>query len=70
MGPITLESYKMLGYSVLCWKEQKLLLTEDPYLLFAPNRKIERSVWKIESTSKKNWCCCFYQKFLYSKEAS
>ena len=68
IGTNILESHNMLGYSVLCWKDQKLLSTEGFYLLFLPNRKIERKFWKIGSTSKKNWSIFYIENFCIAKK--
>ena len=52
----------MLGYSVLCWKDQKLLLTEDFYLLFTSTRENREKILKNRISAREKLVLYFVSK--------
>ena len=62
IGTNILESHNMLGYSVLCWKDQKLLLTEDFYLLFTSTRENREKILKNRISAREKLVLYFVSK--------
>ena len=59
----------MLGYSVLCWKDQKLLLTEDFYLLFTSTRENREKILKNRISAREKLVLYFVSKIFVQQKS-
>ena len=59
----------MLGYSVLCWKDQKLLLTEDFYLLFTSTRENREKILKNRINAREKLVLYFVSKIFVQQKS-
>ena len=59
----------MLGYSVLCWKDQKLLLTEDFYLLFTSTRENREKILKNRINAREKLVLHFVSKIFVQQKS-
>ena len=59
----------MLGYSVLCWKDQKLLLTEDFYLLFTSTRENREKILKNRINAREKLVLYFASKIFVQQKS-